>query len=89
MSGIRPIRSYYISLTSPLPPPPCVLRTVCFMAVFSLPLAHSDFQQTANVTDALHSLQRLDEATSSIFARLLSRIGHETEVSKKWLMRSG
>ena len=50
------------------------------MAVFELPLAHGDFQQTQNITDALHSLQRLDETTSSIFARLLSRIGHETEV---------
>ncbi|GMH91454.1 hypothetical protein TL16_g12065 [Triparma laevis f. inornata] len=57
------------------------------MAVFSLPLAHSDFQQTANVTDALHSLQRLDEATSSIFARLLSRIGHETERCKSMSSR--
>eukprot|EP00519_Triparma_laevis_P001869 CAMPEP_0182516964 /NCGR_PEP_ID=MMETSP1321-20130603/41332_1 /TAXON_ID=91990 /ORGANISM="Bolidomonas sp., Strain RCC1657" /LENGTH=292 /DNA_ID=CAMNT_0024724637 /DNA_START=118 /DNA_END=993 /DNA_ORIENTATION=- len=52
------------------------------MAVFELPLAHGDFQQTQNITDALHSLQRLDETTSSIFARLLSRIGHETERCK-------
>ena len=49
------------------------------MPVFDLPLSHNDFQQQTNVEDALHSLQRLDEATTSIFARLLSRISHEAD----------
>ena len=49
------------------------------MPVFELPLSHNDFQQQINIEDALHSLQRLDEATSSIFARLLSRISNETD----------
>ena len=47
--------------------------------IFSLPTSHEDYQRDVNLIDQLHVLQRLDETTSSVFARLLSKISTEVD----------
>jgi hypothetical protein len=47
--------------------------------IFSLPTSHEDYQRDINLIDQLHALQRLDETTSSVFARLLNKVSAQVD----------
>jgi len=51
--------------------------------VFTLPVSHEDYQRDVNLTDTLHALQRLDDTTNSVFARMLTRIQVEVDRTRK------